>query len=296
LHMAVEELELDIVGLVLSFAIMQAFRHALTGHYPAEAHLFLQQHDTVGIDIVNSLGTVSRCDEDQGNHVHHTATQRAIMLIFSISLMIFAMISLKYLEEFKQRGRYWTHKAVHVVQIVLVMCVAWGYLLWGEWQFYETYFRGDKMFGKMAFAVIASFMGMSLITGLAFATYERSSNAKGYASLVVMAISLVVAWSWEHCFHTAIDVVSKQYQVGYGGLVPKLIIAISIPLIILPGYIMFLKPIAVEADEKAHAEEEETMQLLLSEVLVTSPEPSSKADDTAFSFGPTAGSGAPVSP
>jgi len=296
LHMAVEELELDIVGLVLSFAIMQAFRHALTGQYPAEAHLFLQQHDAVGIDIVNSLGTVSRCDEDQGNHGHHTATQRAIMLIFSISLMIFAMISLKYLEEFKQRGRYWTHKAVHVVQIVLVMCVAWGYLLWGEWQFYETYFRGDKMFGKMAFAVIASFVGMSLITGLAFATYERSSNAKGYASLVVMAISLVVAWSWEHCFHTAIDVVSKQYQVGYGGLVPKLIIAISIPLIILPGYIIFLKPIAVKADEKAHAEEEETMHLLLSEVLVTSPEPSSKADDTAFSFGPTAGSGAPVSP
>lgn len=111
-----------------------------------------------------------------------------------------------------------------------------------------------------------------------------------------MAISLVVAWSWEHCFHTAIDVVSKQYQVGYGGLVPKLIIAISIPLIILPGYIVFLKPIAVEADEKAHAEEEETMQLLLSEVLVTSPEPSSKADDTAFSFGPTAGGGAPVPP
>lgn len=94
------------------------------------------------------------------------------------------------------------------------MCVAWSYLLWGEWQFYETYFHGDKMFGKMVFAVMATAICLLLIVVLAYATAERYSNARGYAHLCVTAFSLVTAWSWEHCFHTAIGVLAEQYQVG----------------------------------------------------------------------------------
>jgi len=169
------------------------------------------------------------------------------------------------------------------VQVVLIMCVAWGYLLWGEWQFYETYFHGDKMFGKMVFAVIATCVCLMIITALAFATNERFSNAKGYADLCVMAVSLVAAWSWEHCFHTAVNVISEQYQVGYGGLVPKLVIALGIPLVILPGYITFLKPIAAEIDEELHAKERETLNAHLNAVLYSGPAPEAEgaADSTA---------------
>lgn len=240
-NMAIEEIEYDIVGLVLSFAMMQAFRHVLTGRYPPEAHMFLQD------------GGVTACGLD--HHYEHNATQRALMLAWSVALTIIAMVCLQPMEDLKARSSYWTHKAVHVLQVVLVMCAAWGYLLWGEWQFYQTIFRGDKMFGKMMFAIMATVVCLMFTIGLAFATHERFSNARGYADLVIMAISLVAAWSWEHCFHTALNVVAAEYDVGYGGLVPKIVIAMCIPLIILPGYVVFLKPIVVENEEAAKEEE-----------------------------------------
>lgn len=257
MHHAIEELELDIIGLVLSFAIMQALRHVLTGHYPAQAHLLLQSAG--GSDcIINGLE----------HHHQHTASQRGLMLLASVVLTLLAFLSLRFLEDFKGRG-YWVNKGIHVVQVVLVMCVAWGYLLWGEWQFYETFFRGDKMFGKMVFAVIATTASLLIILSLAYATHERFSSARGYAKIVVMAVSLVAAWSWEHCFHTAIDVLAEQYQVGYGGLVPKIVIAFAVPVIILPGYIIFMKPIVVEVDERTNAEEHEKLHDDLASVLRT---------------------------
>merc|ERR1719424_1407813 len=111
------------------------------------------------------------------------------------------------------------------------------------------------------------------IVALAYATTEgrRLARARGYANLCVMALSLVAAWSWEHCFHTAINVIADQYQVGYGGAVPKIVIAFAVPLIILPGYIVFLKPIAVEIDERLNAEEKEVLNAHLSAVMYTAP-------------------------
>merc|ERR1719263_2281162 len=89
--------------------------------------------------------------------------------------------------------------------------------------------------------------------------------------MCVMAASLVCAWSWEHGFHTAIAVIADQYQVGYGGMVPKMIIALVIPLFILPGYLMFLKPIVVEIDERANEEERRSMYHQVTSVLTTEP-------------------------
>merc|ERR1719240_963525 len=113
------------------------------------------------------------------------------------------------------------------------------------------------MFGNMLFAVVATCISLFVITGLAFAS-NGFASVQDYARLCIMAISLVTAWSWEHCFHTAIRIVAQEYQVGYGGLVPRIIIAIIIPLSILPGYIVFFKPIVIEKTSKFEEEEEET--------------------------------------
>lgn len=256
MQLAVEELENDIVGLVLSYAIIQALRHALTGRYPPQAHLFLQDE-------------IARSDLDLfGSRPHHhpkthTMQERMFMLLWSFVFLLISLVSLNKLEELKERcevgSGYFMHKVLHVTQVVLVMCVAWGFLLWGEWEFYEVMFHGDPMFGKMVFALMSTLIVLGIVYGLALATDSRFSHAKGYANLCVMAASLVAAWSWEHCFHTAINVVSEEYQVGYGGLVPKIIIAFVIPMVILPGYVIFLKPIVVEIDERNNQEERENV-------------------------------------
>jgi len=271
---AIEELELDIVGLVLSFAIMQAVRHVLTGHYPAQAHFFLQQPEVqveTPMNVTLEFSLFGGHYSDGGHGRDHTQSQRTFMLLWSVGLTIFACLVLQPMEEIKNRaedeGNYVKQKAVRVAQVVLVMCVAWGYLLWGEWQFYEVYFRGDKMFGKMVFAMTATFCVLGFIIALAYATTieglrrrlstGRLTRMKGYADLCVMALSLVAAWSWEHCFHTAINVIADQYQVGYGGIVPKLILAFGVPLVIMPGYLFYLKPALEESTEHPQEGEHE---------------------------------------
>lgn len=256
LNIAVDELELDIAGLVLSFAIMQALRHALSGHYPSPAHFLLQ----------------FSLHHGYSGHGHATEAQRAEMLMWSIGFTFLACSSLWLLNKLKDSTHYWMHKFLHVVEVVLVMCAAWGYLLWGVWQFTETDLHGDKMYGNMMFAVIATAISLTIIVVLAFFISGPCSNAKGYARLCIMAFSLLTAWSWEHCFVTAIDIVAEEYQVGYGGLVPKIIIAIVIPLVVLPGYVFFLKPIVLEKQEQFDAEDEETESKDLAEVMNIEPE------------------------
>jgi len=264
LNIAIDELELDIAGLVLSFSIMQALRHALSGHYPSPAHLFVQLPvDPQDTELQFFSG-----------HGHSTEAQRTEMLMWSIGFTCLACLSQWVIDALKARTHYWMHKFLHVGEIVLVMCAAWGYLLWGAMQFTMTDFHGDKMYGNMMFAVVATVVSLIIILGLAFATSGRFSGAKGYARLCVMAVSLLTAWSWEHCFHTAINIVAEEYQIGYGGLVPKIIIATIVPLVVLPGYVVFLKPIVLEKTELFDAEDEETEHKDLAEVLNLEPEAS----------------------
>ena len=40
-------------------------------------------------------------------------------------------------------------------KVLVIMLMAWGYLLWGQWQF-EASFHGDAMFGHIVFASLAT--------------------------------------------------------------------------------------------------------------------------------------------
>jgi hypothetical protein len=263
LHFAIDELELDIIGLVLSFAIMQSVRHMLSGHYP-EAHMLLQ--------MPQAPMTLS-ADSDSGHgHSHHTAAQRNKMLACAVGFTICSGLSLKFFEAVKERTHYWMHKALHIVQVVLVMCAAWGYLLWGQWQFYESTFDGDLMFGNMIFAVVITVISILIILVLAFADNQFAS-VKAYGNLCIMAVSLMTAWSWEHCFHVAIEVIATQHEAAWGTIVPKLTIAILIPVIILPGYLTLIKPVVVEKEEVLMADEIAEFSADISEVTAETASP-----------------------
>lgn len=212
---ALDHLELDILGLVLSFLITQAVRHALRDEYPKMHHLLLQQRH-------------------EPDYIH-PQWQCWFMLGWSVFLTILAGILLPMLNQYKEKG--WVNKLIHVTKVTLIMLVAWGYILYGQWEFYGRLFHGDAMFGHMVFAVLATAIGMILLYIMA-EIQGRTSRTQVLETnrITVTGISLVVAWSWEHCFDIAINVIGKDYQVGYGGLVPKIILAIAIPAVMLPVY------------------------------------------------------------
>merc|ERR1719240_1845385 len=87
----------------------------------------------------------------------------------------------------------------------------------------------------------------------------RSREHIGAARIGMTGLGLVAAWSWEHCFHVALDVVGEEYEVGYGGLIPKIVLAIIVPSFVLPVYVNYVKPIVLEYE--SHEEGHEKMLL-----------------------------------
>lgn len=231
---AVDHMELDIAGLVLSYMTMQAIRHTLTGRYPAKAHMLIQSSSP---------------------HFVHTGSQRMFMLCFSVVLTVIAALVLTWVARSSERilwdesfvGR-WKRKIIQVSRMWLVMCVSWGYLLWGEWEFYEQLFYEHGMFGQVLFASIVTVVALFTLWGLSELSME-SRTVHTAKRLTLLGVSLAMAWSWEHCFSFALEVLGDKYEVGYGGLVPKTIIAIVVPLSIAPVYLQFLHP-SVEAHEE----------------------------------------------
>jgi len=229
-------MELDIIGLVISFAITQTLQQAVLGFYPAHFH-FLQMDAGIHHSFI------------QGSDTHPTELQCFFVLAWSVILTIVAAFLITKLDDMADSEMSCISRTARIVKVILVMCIAWGYLLWGKWQFYDGFFRGHPMFGSMFFAVIATLASLFLILVLSTLHLEDHKVMES-VGITLMGASLVVAWSWEHAFSQAINVVAARYDVGYGGMVPRFIMATVIPLFLMPFYVKHLKPKVIKIQEE----------------------------------------------
>jgi len=262
---SIDEMEIDIAGLVASFLATQAVRQAITGKYP-EKHLFLQS--------VSWQRTPS------------SALQRNMMLAWSMLLTIMAALGLPMLEEWAvKRGDRWTDLGFRFLKVVLVMMVAWGYLVWGSWQF-DSLFQGDQMYGMMLFASLCTFVVLTVLYLLSMihdSDKVTSETARETNNITVSGLSLVAAWSWEHCFTLAFDVIGHRYNVGFEGLVPKLLMATAIPCILIPTYVKHVRTHVFAAEEAEEEEQEERKMRILERAGMT-PTPTPDASRTLASW------------
>jgi hypothetical protein len=158
-------------------------------------------------------------------------------------LTVTCFLLLPKLHNFETQG-YWHEKLVHVIKILVIMLMAWGYLLWGEWEF-KAVFTGGPLLGHLIFSVLATLSAFVILVFLAkIDTYNRSIHES--IEICIDGVALVSAWSWEHCFNKAFDVFGDRHQVGYGGLVPKGFLAVVIPICVLPLYLTYVKPKTIE--------------------------------------------------
>jgi hypothetical protein len=250
---SVDEMEIDIAGLLASFLATQAVRQAITGKFP-EKHLFLQ--------LVAWQGSPS------------SALQRNMMLVWSVVLTLMAAVGLPILEEWSiKRGDRWTNLGFRFLKVVLVMMVAWGYLVWGSWQFYSL-FDGDHMYGGMLFASLCTFVVLTvlyLLSVIQESDKVTSETARETNHITVSGLSLVAAWSWEHCFTLAFDVIGHRYNVGFEGLVPKLFMATAIPCILIPTYVKHVRTAVLKAEEVEEEEQEERKRRIRETAGLSSP-------------------------
>jgi len=273
LHHVVEEMHLDIVGLAGSWAITLVVLQSISGKYHPKKPYFLQLDLPFATSALSStasteLWAVNRTHKDfAGNsHIHHGLTMMDMvgspvpqgykdwhswfMLFWALSLTIIAVFSIEHLGRVMRDASPAKRRAVYVARICLVMTIAWGYLLWGEWLVYNKFFYGhDPMVKYLAFAIICTVLSLLMITVLARLDGTRATVRQAIF-ISINGASLVAAFAWEKSLAHAINVIAIKYEVGWGGLVPKTLLALLIPVAVLPVYVTYIKPIVIEVEEE----------------------------------------------
>merc|ERR1719277_671932 len=131
------------------------------------------------------------------------------------------------------------------------MNVAWAVLYWAEWSFFETFYPGEVIKGRVMFAILSTFAGGLGLIGLsklpdALGTASNSTKGgvKSEKKVALTALSLVVAWSWELCFDAAVEDMAQGVAHPAGWKIAATIVLFSI---VLPVYAYSLKPISEKA-------------------------------------------------
>jgi len=255
LEEAVEDMEIDVCALTLAFIITQAVRFTLVGKYPGpagEAHETNHGHGEGGHELF-----LQRLQHD---HVTHTATQRGIMIIYTLVCLTLAAIIPWGAIKHAVHGNKHLVRAVMITHHTMVMLGAWGFMLWGEWEFFETIFVGDhhEIFGRIAFALLCTIIAVAVV--LLMALIGEGLCPYHVSSVFALALGLSCAWSWEHAFDVSLDAVAEAYHIVPGhdndAKVMKGCCALIAPCFMIPPYIKYIKPQVVKELEEAEALEE----------------------------------------
>lgn len=203
-------------------------------------------------------GEYHHISDDEESEGEHSSTERMTMLIYAIAMIPIAGFAVKMMSNASRRMEvagtltYGKKRVIMFVSAVLCMSVAWGFLLWGEWEFDKVKGEGGpEIQGKVYFALTATSVSCLTIVGLGLS--GSGSRGRHERKVLLVALSLLVGWSWEESFDAAVEAVTEE--TGNEGQV-KIAIALGLGCIILPVYAKFLKPIAMKYEEELEAADE----------------------------------------
>jgi len=212
-----DDLENDFGSMAFSVVFTMFMRYLLTGHHPV----------------------------DDDTDFDHTAEQRMYMLIYAcVALLVAAFATpffAKKAAEAAQANSYAKKRIWTFLTTVVTMNVAWAWLYWGEWEFFEALFPGEPNLGRILFAICTSAVGA---LGIAAITKMESRKAAGQITksadkVALTALSLLIAWSWELCFDAAVEdmVEGAAHPVAW-----KVTSTLVLFACVLPVYAIYVKP------------------------------------------------------
>lgn len=219
-----DDLENDFGSMAFSVIFTMFVRFILTGHHPA----------------------------DDDTEFDHTSSQRTAMFVYAVVCTVVAgfIVSLcaNKASEAAEKKKYGLKRVMTFVTTVAAMNVAWAWLYWGEWQFFETLYPGEAVKGRVMFAITMTMVGGFGLLGLS-KIRGSPDNAKGsssYKKVMLTALGLVIAWSWELCFDAAVEDMCEgvAHPVGW-----KVATTLMLAAIVVPVYGIYMKPITSKAAE-----------------------------------------------
>jgi len=223
----VEDVENDLASMGIAFAFTMAVRYLVCGRYPP-------------------------LEEGEGKELHHSASQRTVFLVYTICVSILAMWIIPWIDRESSRSTYhapridpetnerrwrWvTLRLLKLAATTLGMLAAWSIFLWADWQFFEVFYHGEKIYGRLVFASWATIISLAVF----FAVDAFGKSILGMSrKLFLTVFALVIAFAWEEVLDQALEtaVEGRTHPVGV-----KMGAAVVIALVVFPVYVWYLKP------------------------------------------------------
>jgi len=213
-----DDLENDFGAMAFSVVFTMFVRYLLTGHHPVD--------DETDFD--------------------HSSEQRMRMFIYAwVCLLVAGFTVTLCSKKAAESDSYAFKRMMTFCNTVATMNVAWAFLYWGEWQFFEALYPGEAIKGRVMFAIVAT-----VACGLVLFALTKITSLQGEAKknklVALTAISLVCAWSWELCFDAAVEDMTEGVSHPAGW---KIGLTLFLFAVILPVYAMYVKPITGPAAE-----------------------------------------------
>lgn len=212
-----DELETDCGAMGFAVLWTMFVRFVITGHHPTD-------------------------DETEFGHTEH---QRLMMLIYAVITIPVAGVLVSQINKIQQTS-YIVGRFLAFLSSASAMNVAWAFLYWGEWEFFEVVYEGNPLFGKVFWALLASLICMLGIRILAVLPTNSGAVMGKAMKVSLTSLALVVAWSWELCFDHSMEMLVDDIQHPHRIKMAAMIIMF---LVVVPVYCNHIKPISMPACE-----------------------------------------------
>jgi len=226
----VEDVENDLTAMGVAFAFTMAVRYLVCGRYPP-------------------------LEDGEGHEIHHDANQRSMFLVYTVGISMLSFWLIPWLDgeasrstyqvprmdptTSERRWRWFTLRLLKLAATTLGMMTAWAIFLWADWQFFEVFYHGEKIYGRLVFASWAT--AVSLMIFFLVDTFGKPILGMS-RTLFLTVFAIVIAFAWEEVLDQALEtaVEGRRHTVGV-----KMGAAIVIAVVVFPVYVWYLKP-AVE--------------------------------------------------
>jgi len=213
-----DDVENDAASMALSVCFTMLVRFIISGHHPAG--------DEAGFA--------------------HTQSQRNAMGFYAIVCFIIAVLVTGFCAKKAADPTisYGGKRLCTFATTVTTMNVAWALLFWGEWEFFEAIYPGEAIKGRLMFTIAMTLLGgVGLIV---LSKISSSSDVKTERKAALVAISLVIATSWELVFDASVEAMCDG--VSHPALW-KIAMTLILGAIVLPVYGLYMKPVSSKAAE-----------------------------------------------
>jgi len=230
-----EEAENDVAGLSLSFLTVQALRFGISGVLPNQE----------GIEIWSDA-------------ISHTSRQCHLLMgcgvgFFCLSLAV--LNSERLLEETSSR----VQRMIEILNNYFTFGLSWCLFYGVRWAISATQFTDENallMVSIALFLSVVSFLTIFILDKVEdnHLFGEDSEIAEGATEKMISGLGILIGFSWEQSFDTAVDVVSEGLKQECPPLISKMVMSVILVLIVFPAWRIYILPTEKELSEETTEE------------------------------------------